>query len=288
MNFTAEKMIDAWIAAFGAGDWAFIARQEHARDGERQKKDSHLMGLHKAGWRVVDSKLRTFSYPKWSIFRTTRLHPKPEFWCDIFLELPDGRKSEIWIALAPYESTYRTSYYVDTKAKPVRKLDLRAERIQVLKFLGTAGKAIGKLRPPLFELMELEFSTQQGFLNLSLDTQSSEPGRIFTHPEFRVLKRYNWAGFSEMGEVLTDDAGTQLTLTKKKGSEIWDGPGGGASFDTHIGNMIVSVVTEFRDSGGMKSWPVSDTAQFGVSETEGHFGFPLYKARGKENWLKRP
>jgi hypothetical protein len=261
----AEAFVQDWIVHAGGKD-------DH----------SYFKNLHAAGFTTKRSKIRAFSYPKWSVFRDSRLFPKPEFWVDVFLETPNGNKNSIYLALASYEDSYRTCYYVEAKTKPVRKLDLQPEHDQVLKFLATGGKAITKLRTSPFEFVELQFSSEYGIVHLGLDTQSSEPGRILTHPEFRSLKRWNWAGFVEMGETLIDRSGAALARNETN-RETWGGTG--ASLDTLIGNMLVNAIKQHRDSGSIASWNLSSTAQFGVSELEGAFGFPQHDKRGKDNWL---
>jgi hypothetical protein len=275
----ARLFVEDWIGHFNAADWAFLLSNVHT--GGRDNH-SYFQGLRDAGFKATRFAIRAFSYPNWSVFRDSRLFPKPEFWVDVFLETPAGNKNSLYLALAPHESSYRTCYYVGAKTKPVRKLDLQLEHDQILKFLTTAGTAIAKLRNSPLEFVELQFSSEHGIVHLGLDTQTSESGRILTQPEFRSLKRWNWAGFMEMGETLIDRSGAVLARNETN-RETWGITG--ATLDTLIGNMLVNAIKQHRDSGLMASWNLSSTAQFGVSELEGAFGFPQDEKRGNDNWL---
>jgi hypothetical protein len=275
----ATRFVENWIEHFNAADWAFLLSNVHT--GSRDDH-SYFQGLHDVGFKAARFAIRAFSYPNWSVFRDTRLFPKPEFWVDVFLETPAGNKNSIYLAVAPHEDSYRTCYYVEATTKAVRKLDLRLEQDQILKFLNSAGRAIATLRASPIEFVEVSFSSNQGFVHLGFDTDSSEPGRILTHPEFRSLKLWNWPGFVEMGETLIDLSGATLKRNETN-RETWGATA--ATLDTLIGNMLVSAIKQHRDSGAMASWRLSSSAQFGVSELEGAFGFPRFENRGEDNWL---
>ena len=279
---TAEKFVRGWTQHYNDGDWEHLLALGHDPN-PKEGSDRHRRGLHESGFRVVSSEIRPFSYPKWSIFREFRLHPKPEYWVDLFLESAEGRKNQMYLALAPCESGYRTCYYVEAKTKVVRKLDLQSEAERVSRFLMSAGKAVSKLKSKPVELVEIQFSIEQGFVHLGLDTESSEPGRIIAHPEFRVLPRPNWAAFAEMGEELVDLMGNVLHPNPADGRSF--GARQDCTLCTLIGEMLVAAVKKHRDDGLMATWNLSATAQFGVSEIEGRFGFPPYEERGQDNRL---
>ena len=244
---------------------------------------SYMEQLHAHGSRVRRYEVRPFSYPKWAVFRTHRLYPKPQFWCDIWLER-EGREGQIFLALAHDASGYRTSYYVEAKTRPVRKLDLRVEREKVERFLVTAGHALAKLplaRP--IELVELAFSVEEGYATVSVDTENGEPGRIVAFPEFKRLVRWAWAGFEEMGEILIDLDGRAFA---RDDANRWGAPA--APLIDIVGMLFVEATAALRDRGGMAAWRLSASAQFGVHEIDGRFSFPHYEERGRENWLVAP
>ncbi|WP_237079290.1 hypothetical protein [Myxococcus xanthus] len=47
--------------------------------------------------------------------------------------------------------------------------------------------------------------------------------------------------------------------------------------------MLVATLLEMRDSGQFEALRASTTAELGVEEYEGHFGWPDYEERGREN-----
>lgn len=278
---TPDTIVQTWVQLFNRGDMEALDALRHAP--AKASDTAYLQRLFEAGFRISGSSIKRFvEYPNWSIFRTYRLQPTPEYWVDLSMENSEGRTNEIYLALAPSGSDYKTSTYVEIARKPVRKLDLRAERAHVDTFLRRTWAAIHKLKTPPIQGVVASFSVEMGYVHINLNTESSEPGLSPTVERFRECPRWNWADFLETGHQLLDATG-QLLLRRDMRSNIW-GPQE-LNLDSLIGNMLVESLKAYRDSGEMPLRNFAQEAEFGVEEHDGAFGWPPYEERGRGNRL---
>ncbi|NOK01380.1 MULTISPECIES: hypothetical protein [Myxococcus] len=287
----AVAFVDRWRELFDACDWSGLRAHEHPdfpEAGPPRQNDSFIRGLGKNGFRVTSATLKPFVQPRWSIFRTQRLHPQPTYWCDLVLKNAKGHETEAFIALAPWEGTegaFRASYYVEIPPKKkVAPLDLSKERQRVAKFLAKAVKDFARVQDarPL-QRLELQYSTDNGTLNVSFDLDpAAEPGRgdAMTHFGFAELLVPRWADVKEHRPSLVGLDGAKLAARE---DGTWGTPEAHAQLEEHLGKMLVATLLEMRDSGQFEALRASATAELGVEEYEGHFGWPDYEERGREN-----
>ncbi|MCY1003139.1 hypothetical protein OWM54_38930 [Myxococcus sp. MISCRS1] len=288
----AVAFVDRWRELFDARDWAALRAHEHPdfpKSGPPKQNDSFIRGLGTSGYRVASAKLKPFVQPKWSIFRTTRLHPQPTYWCDLVLKSDKGHQTEAFIALAPWEGTegaFRASYYVELPPKKkVAPLDLGKEQARVSRFLAKAVKDFARSHkdPRPVQRLALRYSTENGALNVGFDLNpESEPGEGMTHDDFAELLVPRWPDVMEHKPALVGLDGVKLAARE---DGTWGTPEAHARLEEHLGKMLVAMLLELRDSGQLEALRASDTAELGVEDSEGVFGWPDYEERGRENRL---
>ncbi|WP_342378589.1 hypothetical protein NVS55_04285 [Myxococcus stipitatus] len=292
----AVAFVARWRALFDACDWSGLRAHEHPDfpvSGPPRQNDSFIRGLGNSGFRVKSAQLKPFVQPRWSIFRTSRLHPAPTYWCDLVLRNEKGQETEAFIALAPWEGeegVFRASYYVDVPPKKkVAPLDLGKERQRVAKFVAKAVKDFARVRDERpMQRLELHYSTDNGTLSVCIDLDpAAEPGRgeAMTHFGFAELLVPRWPDVKEHKAPVVGLDGVKLAARE---DGTWGTPEAHARLEVHLGKMLVATLLEMRDSGQFESLRVSATAELCVEEYEGHFGWPDYEERGKENRMAPP
>ncbi|GHG71237.1 hypothetical protein [Comamonas sp. JC664] len=116
---------------------------------------------------------------------------------------------------------------------------------------------------------------------------ASEPGRgnAMTHFGFAELLVPRWADTKEHRPPLVDLDGAKLAA-REEGT--WGTPEAHAKLEEHLGKMLVVTLLELRASGQFEALRVSATSELCVEEYEGHFGWPDYEERGRENGIAPP
>ena len=136
------------------------------------------------------------------------------------------------------------------------------------------------LHPPVTRIdvgYSLGDSESIPWIHLHFDTKpGAEPDGDPTHHGFAQLDRESWL------------PAVQAVCEEEKVSVVrWDGKRqqcDAASLGEVIGQFLVSLLLEARDSGLFATLPRAERCELGVEDpTTGEFGWPHYEERGQEN-----
>jgi hypothetical protein len=143
-------------------------------------------------------------------------------------------------------------------------------------------EAFKKLKKPKF-VTQIDFGFEFGQGNelwLVFDTRPDpQPDGEWTGQldKVKALKRPKWPLWEELPD---DEAVFFIDLTGKKVNVTKDP-------DTKAGKIIGEAMKHAliaaRDEGVFQQLPKAEGCQMGVENMEGHYGWPKYKDRGKEN-----